>query len=360
MPARGGGCPPAHPAPHWLCHPGGHGSGAGDGNRGRNRSRGRRRSRIRLGWGSRRPDRRRRRLHVCRSSRQTARNAEGKGTRPEHAHRVCRSGQFGHPGLQPAPAKGSDGPRAEDCRPRGTDEGPTGDERGAGSAKARPGSADRLCQQTAGRRPEGASRSAELSCQAEQCVSPARRPDRCARSEPGRDEGAYRSAGFAECAHLRGGRVVRIRSLLIACHVVAVSGCAIAQLQQDSGQMSTRIADKEAKLNQLESERASLAAEREKLTAEQQKLLAEIDTKQMTLNDLDARLERLRQENRQLRSETEQQQKSKERVDADIQKLQAEARRIENDNRLSEAAKQERIEALRKQIKDYLQVMITQ
>jgi len=94
--------------------------------------------------------------------------------------------------------------------------------------------------------------------------------------------------------------VVRIRSLLIACHVVAVSGCAIAQLQQDSGQMTTRIADKEAKLNQLE------------------------------------------------------------RVDADIQKLQAEARRIENDNRLSEAAKKERVEALRKQIKDYLQVMITQ
>ena len=41
-------------------------------------------------------------------------------------------------------------------------------------------------------------------------------------------------------------------------------------------------------------------------------------------------------------------------------KLQAEARRLGNDNRLSEAAKKERIEALKKQIKDYLNVMLTQ
>lgn len=147
--------------------------------------------------------------------------------------------------------------------------------------------------------------------------------------------------------------MLRIRSLLVACHVVAVYGCTIAQLQQESGQMTTRIADKEANLTRLESQRASLVAER-------QRLLTEIDTKQVTLSDLDAGLERIRQENSRLRSNTEQQQKEKERVEAEVQKLQAEARRLGNDDRLSEATKKERIEALKKQIKDYLNVMLTQ
>ena len=127
----------------------------------------------------------------------------------------------------------------------------------------------------------------------------------------------------------------------------------LAQMQQESGQMTTRIADKEANLVQLENQRTAL-------TAERAKLMADLDNKDVTLNQLQAGLERLKQENRRLRAETAQQQQDKQRVDADIQKLQAEINRVEADDRGSDQAKKEKIESLKKQIRAYLQIMMAQ
>ena len=149
------------------------------------------------------------------------------------------------------------------------------------------------------------------------------------------------------------GRRTTIRRALEVGLLVTTGGCTLAQMQQESGQMTTRIADKEANLSQLETQRAAL-------TAERAKLLADLDNKDVTLNQLQAGLERLKQENRRLRSETEQQQLSKQRVDADIQKLQAEINRLDVDDRMSDQVKKDKIEALKKQIRAYLQVMMTQ
>ena len=145
----------------------------------------------------------------------------------------------------------------------------------------------------------------------------------------------------------------RIRSLLVVGHVLALCGCTIAQLEQESGQMRTRIVYKEANLNELESERVALAAERTKL-------VSDIDTKQLTLNELDAGLQRLRHANSRLRSENVQQQREKQRVDAEIQKLQAEVSRVRDDTRSSDKAKMDKIEALKQQIKARLQILLTQ
>jgi chromosome segregation ATPase len=149
------------------------------------------------------------------------------------------------------------------------------------------------------------------------------------------------------------GRRPTIRPALGVCLLVTGGGCTLAQMQQESGQMTTRIADKEANLTQLENQRAALAVERAKL-------LSDLDNKDVTLNQLLAGLERLKQENRRLRSDTEQQQRDKHRVDADIQKLQAEINRVDVDDSVSDKMKKEKIEALKKQIKAYLQLMLTQ
>jgi chromosome segregation ATPase len=145
----------------------------------------------------------------------------------------------------------------------------------------------------------------------------------------------------------------RIRSLLVVGHVLALCGCTIAQLEQESGQMRTRIVYKEANLGELERERVALAAERTKL-------LSDIDTKQLTLTDLDAGLERLRRANSRLTTETAQQQREKQRVDVAIQKLQAEISRVRDEPSASDRAKMERVEALKQQIKAQLQILITQ
>ena len=144
-----------------------------------------------------------------------------------------------------------------------------------------------------------------------------------------------------------------IRTVLGLSLLVAFGGCTLAQMQQESGQMTTRVADKEANLT-------SWKVSARPCRRERAELLSDLDNKDVTLSQLQAGLERLKQENRRLRSDTEQQQRDKLRVDADIQKLQAEISRVDSDDRVTDKAKKEKIESLKKQIKAYLQLMLTQ
>jgi chromosome segregation ATPase len=137
------------------------------------------------------------------------------------------------------------------------------------------------------------------------------------------------------------------------CNIIAVSGCTVAKLQQESGAMETRIAQKGQDLDDLESRRTALLAERTRL-------LTEIDNKQVTLNDLSSGLERLRQENARLRSDNELQQSEKRRLEAEIQRFQTEISRLDGNDQISEKVKKERIESLKKQIKSYLEIMLRQ
>jgi chromosome segregation ATPase len=145
----------------------------------------------------------------------------------------------------------------------------------------------------------------------------------------------------------------RVRSLLVVGLVLALCGCTIARLEQESEQRRARIDSKQANLGELEGERVALAAERTKLRSD-------IDTKQLTLTDLHAGLERLRQSNSRLRAETAQQRREQQRVDGTIQKLQAEISRVRSEPSVSDRAKMERVEALKQQIKDELDVLLTQ
>jgi len=75
---------------------------------------------------------------------------------------------------------------------------------------------------------------------------------------------------------------------------------------------------------------------------------------------LNSGLEKLRQENGRLKAENESQQREKQRVETDIKKFQAEIAALNNDDRLSDQAKREKVESLKKQLKTYLQLMLTQ
>src|SRR4029453_9540045 len=145
----------------------------------------------------------------------------------------------------------------------------------------------------------------------------------------------------------------RHRARLVGCLAIALCGCTLAQLQQESGHMHVRIMEKESSLTQLESRQSAL-------TAERTKLLSEIDDNQVTLTDLHAGLDRIRQEISRLRAETEPQQREKHRVEARLQELQTEISRLRDEHRPADTAKRERIDSLKKQIKAYLEVMLSQ
>ena len=140
---------------------------------------------------------------------------------------------------------------------------------------------------------------------------------------------------------------------LVACLGIVVCGCTLTQLQQESGPLQVRIKDKESSLSELESRQSALSAEKTRL-------LSQIDDHQVTLADLHAGLGRIRQEIGRLQAETEPQHREKQRVEARLEELQTEIGRLGEEHRASDTAKTERIDALRKQIKAYLEVMLSQ
>jgi chromosome segregation ATPase len=147
--------------------------------------------------------------------------------------------------------------------------------------------------------------------------------------------------------------MARFFSLLVVCHLAVISACTLTKLQQESGQMESRIAQKEQDLSQLDSQKAALLAERKRL-------LSEIDGKQVTLGDLDSGLERLRRENARLKADNDRQRIEKQRVELEIRKFQGEIGRLDRDDRVPDKVKRERIESLKKEIKNYLEIMLTQ
>jgi len=139
----------------------------------------------------------------------------------------------------------------------------------------------------------------------------------------------------------------------VLCLVVACAGCTVMKMQEESNQMTTRIGQKDKELADLGSSQAALAAEK-------QRLMTEIDTKQMTVDQLDEGLKRLRQENDRLVSANDSQRAEKKRTEEQLAQYQKDIAAIKGDDRLSDQAKRERIESLKKQLRSYLQIMLTQ
>src|SRR5262245_53314710 len=88
------------------------------------------------------------------------------------------------------------------------------------------------------------------------------------------------------------------------------------QIRRAHAVVETRIATKEGELRAQEDQRTALLKERKSL-------LSELDNKQMTLDELNAKLNALRTENAQIKADTAAQQKQKESLDLQIKKYQA-------------------------------------
>jgi chromosome segregation ATPase len=136
--------------------------------------------------------------------------------------------------------------------------------------------------------------------------------------------------------------------------MILFAGCgesALMQMRRDNAAAETRIATKEGELRAQEDQRSALLKE-------QKSLLSELDNKQMTLDELNAKLNALRTENAQIKADTAAQQKQKESLDLQIKKYQADVAALQKDNRLPDDEKRRRIDDLKKQISAQLKLML--
>src|SRR5262245_40447775 len=94
--------------------------------------------------------------------------------------------------------------------------------------------------------------------------------------------------------------------------VFSFAGCgqsALLQMRRENTEAETRIATKEQELKTEDDQQVVLLRE-------QKNLLAELDSKQMTLNELNAKLDNLRKNNARIKADTEAQQKQKQNLES--------------------------------------------
>jgi len=132
----------------------------------------------------------------------------------------------------------------------------------------------------------------------------------------------------------------------------ACAQSALMQVRSDNEAAEARIATKEQELKATEGQRTALLQE-------QKKLMSELETKPMTLDELNAKLEDLRKENARIKTDTAAQQKKKEDLELQIRKYKADIAALQKNNRLSDDEKIRRIEDLKKQISEHLKLMLS-
>ena len=141
------------------------------------------------------------------------------------------------------------------------------------------------------------------------------------------------------------------RVAVVGVSLAGLAGCTIAQLQHDVNEREMRIADKERDLQEEGNRRSALQQE-------QQQLVADLDSKQMSLNDLSRRLERLQAENRRSNAVTVEQRQRKQRLDEQISKHRLELAQLQKRDDVSSEEKKRRIEDLKREIKKQIELQL--
>jgi len=113
--------------------------------------------------------------------------------------------------------------------------------------------------------------------------------------------------------------------------------------------MEQDIPVKEQELQQLEHSNIMLQEETKKLAAD-------LKNKQITLDELDARLEKYKTANARLVTANETQRRKKADLDQRIRESQRKVNTVRNDKALPDREKQRKIEELKNEIKEYLKM----
>lgn len=134
--------------------------------------------------------------------------------------------------------------------------------------------------------------------------------------------------------------------------LASMGGCeqsALMQLSRETNEAEQRVLVKQQHLSGLEEQNRALIEEKNRL-------LRELETEQVSFSDLDSRLAALRKENARMTARTERERQDRAHADAALRKYQHQVSTLTTDNQLSPDAKRKRIDALKKEIKTYLEL----
>jgi chromosome segregation ATPase len=126
-----------------------------------------------------------------------------------------------------------------------------------------------------------------------------------------------------------------------------IFGCTLGKILNENKEKEQRIAAKQQELYDLEQQRVDLEKEKERL-------LFELNTKQMTLDELFADLEKLEKENASLLVESEKMRIQKQNFEQHIRHYKEEITELQGDQPVSSEDKARRIEKLKEEIIKYL------
>lgn len=146
----------------------------------------------------------------------------------------------------------------------------------------------------------------------------------------------------------------RLTFLLVSLGTFILSACehsALWKMKTESEQMEQRIPLKEQQLQQLEYSNMMLQEETRELTAD-------LENKQMTLDELNARLEKYKRTNARLVAENESQRRKKIYLDQRIRESQRKINTVRNSKGLPDREKQKQVKELKNEIREYLRMGI--
>lgn len=143
----------------------------------------------------------------------------------------------------------------------------------------------------------------------------------------------------------------------IMCFVFSLLfGCTVMQIREENKQAEQRIASKEKILSDEEIKAQQLKQQRDDLEKEKELLLLELDTKQMTLDELFADLEKLERENARLQRQSEKTSIQEQNLAQQLRHYKDEITALQGNQPISSADKVRRIEELKEQIRNYLRL----
>lgn len=143
----------------------------------------------------------------------------------------------------------------------------------------------------------------------------------------------------------------KLKSLaLVAFFMPGLCACTIMALKQDVDKHEVLVADKE---NELKKEEAQQA----RLHEESIQLKKDLATQQVSLDDLKSRLEQLQRANANTAENTKEQRDRKNRLRVRLKTHEKELVKVEQSN-MTEAQKQEKLEAMKKDITNTLDILL--
>jgi septal ring factor EnvC (AmiA/AmiB activator) len=148
--------------------------------------------------------------------------------------------------------------------------------------------------------------------------------------------------------HLRGSAQRLLQAALL---MAALGGCAIQEMNRDIDASQGRIGNKERELGTLERQQAALQTERDRLQTD-------LRTQDMSVSQLKGRLDRLRQLNEAAPVATPQQRVQRDERARKLDDTTRRAQALEQDASLSQQEKTKRLEALKEQTRNMLNLLL--